>query len=46
LFSIYNLPRCHQDTWLSGCVATITDIVDTQQIEAFFVVFLELLKTG
>jgi hypothetical protein len=33
---MYNLPRCHQDTWLSGRVST----VDTRQIVAFFVVII------
>jgi hypothetical protein len=38
LFSIYNLSRCHQDTWLFGRVTTIIATVDTRRIEAFFVV--------
>jgi hypothetical protein len=44
LFSIYNLPRCHQDTCPICRVATVTATVDTSvtvatwRIEAFFVV--------
>jgi hypothetical protein len=43
LFFLCNLPRCHQDTWPIGRVATVTATVDTltvatRQIAAFFVV--------
>jgi hypothetical protein len=33
-----NLPRCHQDMWLVGHVATVTATVETRRITTFFVV--------